>query len=200
MLFLLGCRRGSLARDQRHLPVARPTEVLILIFLGAAATSCFLRRSSDRDVLESLSACVIWRKISNSSFRGIHGGFYSTLFAALPYTCCDAPSKQDRARSMRVKVASTVWFAHVRSVFHNFPGIIGEITVKLFTSEETSWKPHRLTSFNIVSDLRNNQMSIYIASWRIMISKCWHAIECSWSSGRGLALARHAKSHDGDRG
>lgn len=50
MLFLLGCRGGSLARDQRHLPVARPTEVLISIFLSAAATSRFLRRSSDRDM------------------------------------------------------------------------------------------------------------------------------------------------------
>lgn len=56
MLYLLGCRRGDLARDQRHLPVVRPTEVLTSIFLAAAATLRFLRRSSDRDVPASLSA------------------------------------------------------------------------------------------------------------------------------------------------
>lgn len=87
MLFLLGCRRGSLARDQRHLPVARPTEVLISIFLDAAATLCFLRRSSDRDVLKSLSAHVIWRERWDSSFRGIHRGLYRGLAAR-----CRAPA------------------------------------------------------------------------------------------------------------
>lgn len=40
--FLTGKRKGSLARDQRHLPALRPTEDLVSIFLRAAAMSCFL--------------------------------------------------------------------------------------------------------------------------------------------------------------
>lgn len=102
MLFLLGCRRGSLARDQRHLPVARPTEVLISIFLSAAATSCFLRRSSDRDIYGVIIyARHMARTLRFFVLRGIQGKLYQVFPVTILCTCCSL-SKLSKIQSRRV--------------------------------------------------------------------------------------------------
>lgn len=69
MLFLFGCRRGSLARDQRHLPVARD----LLKFLYRFSWVQLRRRAScvghqTETSMESLSMRVIWHKRWDSSF------------------------------------------------------------------------------------------------------------------------------------
>lgn len=103
MLFLLGWRRGSLARDQRHLPVARPTEVLISIFLSAAATSCcFLRRSSDRDMY---GVIIYARHMAQTLrffvLRGIQGELYQLFLVTILYTCYRL-SKPGKIQSRRI--------------------------------------------------------------------------------------------------
>lgn len=64
---------------------ARPTEVLISIFLSAAAASYFLRRSSDRDVLKSLFMRVIWYKRWDSSFDEIHSILSICFYHSIMY-------------------------------------------------------------------------------------------------------------------
>lgn len=76
--FLAWLQKGK--SGTRPTSPARPTEVLISIFLSAAAASYFLRRSSDRDVLKSLFMRVIWYKRWDSSFHEIHGEFYLFVF------------------------------------------------------------------------------------------------------------------------
>jgi len=75
--FLAWLQKGKLGT--RPTSPARPTEVLISIFLSAAATSCFLRQSSNRDVLKSLFMRVIWYKRWDSSFHEIYGKLYQVF-------------------------------------------------------------------------------------------------------------------------
>lgn len=93
MLFLLDCRGGRLARDQRHLPVARPSEVLISIFLRR---SCGIVPSSPvigpRDFLGSLSVRHTMRTYEIPRVVGFPGD------------CSIAPPSPHQSRSRRCAI------------------------------------------------------------------------------------------------
>lgn len=82
--FLASLQKGK--PGTRPTSPARPTEVLISIFLSATTTSCFLRRSSDRDILKSLFMRVIWYKRWDSSVsrdsreNSVKYSFYQVFF------------------------------------------------------------------------------------------------------------------------